>query len=817
MRLEKATWHNMGPFSDWSLDLTALDPAQKVVALTGVNGRGKSFCMESAVAGGCYRSMPTQGSVSARATAADSWQESTVVVGGKRYQIKHLVNAAAKKRTGESIVTGDDGKPVYEGTGVALFDGWAAKTLPDPDVLFASLFAAQQSEGFVKMTSGDRIGVILRVIGVARLERMAEAARKRRDAEAEKLDVVTKRIADIRGDALTVEQCEALLTSARETVASFELQLEERRAGFAAAQEADAAAQVLEAQRQAAHREIAALCEQRDQLQARRKPVAEMVANNRAVQADAANIRKAAEVVADLEAKVKADEDALLAANTEARTVLAPWTGWKERHYGALARADRAAQRAKDAAAVQAAKSALPDLRDALTEAEAEVARLTGKLQELQDAHIAGAGERIAGYRASVETMKELASNHAAHDEIFDVAVGALTADDEAVTLAQQHPALTKEAKERLASAKDKLLAAQRQVNEAERLAARSGEVDGADAERAEAVREAAEIAAGYAKASDDAKGKEAVVQELQTRIAANRLMLTSLRPVAAKLAPLENSDTRLAELVPLLEGFDADLAKVEAALAATPPVPEEPKRPDLKALQGQLERAEALLRFERDGLAKLDQSLEAAKAVEAKVAELEQERRAIEAELGICTRLALDFGRTGLQSAEVDSAGPELTELVNDLLHRCLGHRFTVSVETQRLSGDGKKTIDECNISVVDTEKGTEKEVREHSGGERVILGEAISLALTMLACRRAGFERPTLFRDESAAALDPANARAWVAMMRRAVELTGADRLLFVSHSPEVVEMADAQIAVGEGDGPADSTPQQSLPEVA
>jgi DNA repair protein SbcC/Rad50 len=799
MRLEKATWHNMGPFSDWTLDLTALDPAQKVVALTGINGKGKSYCMESAVAGGSYREMPTQGTVTGRATAADSWQESTIVVGGLRHHIKHCVNAAGKKRTNESLVTFDDGSHPYEGTGVALFDAWAAKHLPDPDVLFASLFAAQQSEGFVKMTSGDRIGVILRVIGVARFERMAEAARKRRDTEAEKLDQLVKRIADIRGGSLTVDQCEAQLATARETVASFELQLEERRAGLATAQEADAAVQVLQVQSDAAVRELAALRAQLDQAYEKRKPVAERVTNNRAVLAEAGVIRQAAAVVAEAEAKVRTLEAEFLAAEAAVNASRAPWRDVGARMEAAQVRANRAKAKLADAPKVQAAKTALLGLVDAVSEAEAEVARLNAKLDELTSAHIAGADERLTAWRSFGETVQTMASNYVAHDEIGDAALGAIVADDAAVALAQQAPALKREMKERLAAARDRLVSAQRQLGEAERLAARGAEVESADQELREATSELQSLLAGSSAAKAEAEAKGAAVEELRGKLHGQRSAIASFKPLASKLGPLETAETRLLELEPVLADFDQQIAKLEATIAALPPIPDEPVRPDLKHIAGQLERAEGLLRFEREGIVRLEQSLEQAKATEAKAAELEAERAAVEKELGVLTRLALDFGRSGLQSAEVDSAGPELTELVNDLLHTCHGPRFTVSVETQRLSGDGKKTIDECNITVIDTEKGTEKEVREHSGGERVILGEAISLALTMLACRRAGFERPTLFRDESAAALDPANARAWVAMMRRAVELTGADRLLFVSHSAAVVEMADAQIEVG------------------
>jgi hypothetical protein len=51
---------------------------------------------------------------------------------------------------------------------------------------------------------------------------------------------------------------------------------------------------------------------------------------------------------------------------------------------------------------------------------------------------------------------------------------------------------------------------------------------------------------------------------------------------------------------------------------------------------------------------------------------------------------------------------------------------------------------------------------------------------------------------RDESGAALDPDKAVAYVAMLRRGVEMIGARHALLVSHSRKVQEMCDARIDV-------------------
>ena len=84
-------------------------------------------------------------------------------------------------------------------------------------------------------------------------------------------------------------------------------------------------------------------------------------------------------------------------------------------------------------------------------------------------------------------------------------------------------------------------------------------------------------------------------------------------------------------------------------------------------------------------------------------------------------------------------------------------------------------------------------------SGGERVVLAEALALAITVLACRGSGLTDVSLVRDESGAALDPGNARVYVAMLRKAVEMIGARHCLLVSHMPEVQELCDSRIEVG------------------
>lgn len=49
------------------------------------------------------------------------------------------------------------------------------------------------------------------------------------------------------------------------------------------------------------------------------------------------------------------------------------------------------------------------------------------------------------------------------------------------------------------------------------------------------------------------------------------------------------------------------------------------------------------------------------------------------------------------------------------------------------------------------------------------------------------------------SPSALSPENARVYVSMLRRAAELIDADRVLLVSHTPEVWDLCDARVEIG------------------
>lgn len=161
-------------------------------------------------------------------------------------------------------------------------------------------------------------------------------------------------------------------------------------------------------------------------------------------------------------------------------------------------------------------------------------------------------------------------------------------------------------------------------------------------------------------------------------------------------------------------------------------------------------------------------------------------------------TLLAKALGNDGIVALCIDDAGPTLTSIANDLLAACYGPRFTVAIKTQdeTKAGTMKEVFD---IIVYDADRGDEKSIRDVSGGERVYLNEAMTRAIALYQAEASGRHYGCLFSDESDGALDREKKRQYARMKRKVLEIGGYTRELFISHSAEVQESADAVIDVG------------------
>lgn len=807
MRFLRLRVKDMGVFRgehEWSFDSSG----GQLTAVTGGNGSGKTTLL-GLLLGAIYRDVPTRGSLVNLAQSRDAYVELDVV-NGQSWRIRQACDAVSKKS--EAVIMNGDGSLALESAKIRDADTFIAEHFPPLDLVLASTFAAQGAGGFLDAKPGERKAILLRSLGTERLEGLASDARERaRDARVI-TDSHAARIADERARCGDADETLAALVAAQEAAAVAEQELVAAQADLEAAREAKARA---EAQQEAYLRAIGERGRLGSEIQEAEKRLADVEArirNNRAVLGEGDKIRAAVERIAELEAQAAQARQDAAAAEQEAKSEWSTVSTHEEAMAGALARvaaaqdrAKRARERAKALDLVRVAAEQVPALR--IADAAAATSKLTAekRLEELRCRRLAGAEERIGGLRDGLILIRGWNRSIDRRTEAQVVAVNTLNDDDERVRVAEETPGLIADASAALDAARDRAAVASRTLADAEALAARLHDVEAAGADLEAALADKRAAATEATERRDKAREATARAEQLRERAHSSEcearryeLGIEQHRKDANKLKPLEGAETRLAELDPQAEELRTRIDRLQAELDTTPEPTRPSEPPSVAGWAAILKEAE---RHHRAALAAVTRAEEAhQRATEGvqRIAELEQELAAAGAELADWTRLGKDLGRDGLQAALIDAACGELTAIANDLLHEAFGPRWTVSFETQRSDAKGKRTLEGMIVRVIDTERGRDAPAETYSGGEKTILGEAVSLALSTLACRRSGVDRPTLVRDESGAALDADKAVAYVAMLRRAAEMIGADRCLLVSHSPDVQEMCDAKIGM-------------------
>ena len=808
MRLESIRVRDLGPFADFSVDLTTLPEEAKLVAVVGPNGAGKSTLLELFTGGALFRECPTRGSLTALATSRAAVLEATVV-NGSRWTIRHTVDGVSRK--GESVVLCADGRPATSSAKVMEFDAFAASHFPPPEVLYSSTVAVQGSGGFLELKAGDRKAVLLRVLGVERLEELAKAARERVRGASAACETLQSRIADEERRGGDVEEAERAIVRAKASAAERSVELRRAEEALAVAREL---AKDSALARKVYEDAVAARRTLRSSVEAKAGEVTTLkrkVANNRAVLDEAEAIREAVRVRDETD--VGAVDKEALDWKTKADTALLEIASLRReaKSLDGLA-ADLQARRDQLRAAVAQeptillAVEELPGARETAEQKRRRVEELEAEVAKLRGERLAVADERIGALRGALDTIRDDAEEGASASTLGSDAARALSEDDARVERATRLPVELGCAESELRECRVSLDRADARVRILESSAALADRLEADNAALADVDAKLADLEARQASIAEQVDGllpqadaHHAKSKEASARARALRDHLETLRPLLEKEKPLQSATARLEELEPQLAKLRADLQEEQERLASTPePQPPE-QAPDLWRLDDQVSLARDDVQAAARAVGAAEGALEQARASQAALGGLREQLADAQAELADWTRLADDLGRDGLQAAMIDAAGPELAALTNDLLHRTVGSRWTVTFDTQRASADGKKLVEGLDVRVIDTERGRDAQAESLSGGEKVLVGEAVSLALSMIACRRAGIERPTLVRDESGAALDPVNSRHYVAMLRRAADLVGADRVLVVSHSPEVQELCDERIEVG------------------
>jgi exonuclease SbcC len=800
-----AIW-GFGPFhKKVEIDFTAI--AGLLIALVGPNGAGKTTFLECMTGGALYRKTETRGSLMDLATERGAYVE-TRCANGESYTIKQTVDPVSRK--GTSSVLDVAAHPQLDSASVEEFDEWSREHLPPARVLYSSLFAVQGKAGFLDLKEGDQKAVLLRVIGVEELEKKAARARAKLKGKKNELATLMARIADEKERGLDVAVADKELAERQATVATCRAALEKVREDLARAEVRAAEIERLWAEKDA---QTAALAGAKNTLAELEEKLRDLVTrrnNNRMVLDLKTEIEFAVArdpVLLAEEARLKELRDAALRLR-EVSAREAERLRREEREAFALfeRRAKSVtllAPKLKGAAAIEAAQGKLEKMREALADAELDQNLKWERLQELRGQCLLVAEKRIDILRPAIDEIADGA------EDPGDLACDAVAADDDTEALAEKAAAEIEPAEAAYEKASGVVEKQKAELLEVEQLAARAESLAETRARLAEAAQEEAEARAKVELLDkaflEAAEARDAADTTYAKHDAALKPVLDewlALGPYLKRKDQLVAAEARIAELDPQIADAVERVAVARRAYEALLP-PEEadvlPLPVDLVGERRRLERAEAELSHATSMIAVAEARKASAHERAHKLASFAEKREVLEGEIADWALLAESLGRDGLQALEIDVAGPELTAMINELLQTCLGTRWSVWVATTR--DTGKKQIEELSLRVCDSQSGREGTAGSLSGGEKVLVGEAISLALTMLSCRRSGVLHPTLIRDESGAALDAANAPIYIAMLRHAARLVEASHVIFVSHSPAVQALADERIEFGEG----------------
>lgn len=213
------------------------------------------------------------------------------------------------------------------------------------------------------------------------------------------------------------------------------------------------------------------------------------------------------------------------------------------------------------------------------------------------------------------------------------------------------------------------------------------------------------------------------------------------------------------------------------------------------KALQRELDQAVRDHALKREKVERLKKSVASLQRKIRKLLSLEEDYEA----LGFLTRA---LSPTGIPAMELEAAGPVVSAIANDLLAHCYGDRFSITIRTvapKAATGGLKEVVD---VVVQDSARGREGAIETFSGGEQVIIDEAIRTAISLYGVEHGAWNFPieTMWRDETPAALYGANIDRYVMMLQRARTIGGFHHVIFVG-SEQAARAADTVVRIKDG----------------
>ena len=260
----------------------------------------------------------------------------------------------------------------------------------------------------------------------------------------------------------------------------------------------------------------------------------------------------------------------------------------------------------------------------------------------------------------------------------------------------------------------------------------------------------------------------------------------------------IEGLTAQIADKKKLLENAEKTLREVES------------KRDDgaenaLNEAQKKIDSLTGKFTSVKAELAGINATIEAGKKSLAEIAESEKELEKVQKEAEKAKSESVEwelvskaFGKDGIQALELDALAPGISEIANRILKSGYGDRFSISIETTRIGGSGKKTKQIEDFKIMVNDDGDETALENKSGGESVWIKRAIYDAFAVIRRRNTGFAFLTCFQDETDGALDASAKTAYCRMLEASHEAGKLRHTIIITHSNEVRAMIEQKIAM-------------------
>lgn len=772
MRLESITVAGVLRFdAPVTLDLRQVPPG--LVAVVGANGAGKTTLVEAPIAT-LYRQFPSRADreLVDYAHGRDGHMEAILAVEG-RGTYRARVNLDGLKRTTDAVLehTAPDGTRTLLNDGkLKSYDEAVAAVFPPQAVLLASAVAAQNRAGsFVGLDKRGRKDLFTELLGLEHYEAMATTARQAaalhdtaRATLGATRDVLAGEASDATGEHLTA----ALAANATDVQVA-----DDDRTKATADRTAARARRAQLVDDAAAYRTATARLRDLATESAALMVRLEALARQRVSASDGASREEAvlagnlARQVAELRQRITNNARVLEQAD-DIRAAAAVVEQSRVAETALHARRGELAQQLREAHVSEREGKARLDQAD---RARVDLAKARQDAGLMGSVPCGGAGPYarcsfLAGAeraRLSIPALETAAADLEAAGHARAAAVAGIDDLDRAVA-AVDHDLAAARAAAAAAAPTARLLPA---IQTAEaRITELQADIASADDQGAALLQG---VAARLAAALADLDDQYAAAQADLDRVGADTNRCGGeQRRTADAAAALADVDTLLAVLDRRIEDAAAATARLDAAA-------------------GELTRRIAHWQSCRTRL-------------EAITAQL----RAVEDDGREWALLAKAFGRDGLPVLEIDAAGPTVSAYCNDLLSVCFGPRFTVELITQAEKADGKGTKEVFELRVYDNLRGGDpRDLGDLSGGEQILVDEALKNALALFVNSRHAGAIETCWRDETTGPLDPENARRYIEMLRRVQQLGGFRHVLYVSHNADAAALADTQVRLEDG----------------